>query len=274
MPTLSLITTCMGRLAFLKQSLPRMVEQRDCSCIVVDYSCPDQSGRWVEEHYSQVTVLRVPGQSSCNPAAPRNVGAAVAHTPWLCFVDADVVLDPRFSEIVVPTLMPGHFYRVPHFVEGLCGTCICSRQDFDRIGGYDDVYQNWSGEDDDFYEALRFVGVTAMSLSPSLLRHLEHGDDLRMVYCSLQNRELSRAINGAYRRIKWDIVQASGHMLPRETRAHLYANVAQLVPSFVKGGEATDLRINLGSVELTHGCHLLRNLHYRFASVPQKTSAS
>src|SRR5262245_54418958 len=94
---LTLVTCCMGRLAHLRQSLPAMAAQPNCSCVVVDYSCPEQCGDWVAEAFPQVTVVRVPGRASYSPSAARNRGAAAADTPWFCFIDADVIPSGRFA---------------------------------------------------------------------------------------------------------------------------------------------------------------------------------
>ena len=48
MAEICIITTCMGRLAHLRQSLPSFTAQPDTSVVVVDYSCPERSGEWVE----------------------------------------------------------------------------------------------------------------------------------------------------------------------------------------------------------------------------------
>jgi hypothetical protein len=58
MVSVSYITTCMDRLEFLKQSLPMMLAQPASECVVVDYSCPQRCGEWVEREYSAATVMR------------------------------------------------------------------------------------------------------------------------------------------------------------------------------------------------------------------------
>ena len=75
MADLCFVTTCMGRLAALRQSLGPMVAQGG-SCIVVEYSCPESAGDWVEANHKAARVIRVPGQDRFNASAARNVGAA------------------------------------------------------------------------------------------------------------------------------------------------------------------------------------------------------
>jgi len=179
MPELCFITTCMGRLAHLQQTLGRLVSQAHSSCIVVDYSCAEQCGKWVEQTYPQAKVIRVPGERYFRLSDARNVGAASADAPWLCLVDADVRLDPRFAEAVLPLLQPGFYLRANPWSKGLWGTVICTRQDFDKVDGYDEVFQGWGAEDDEFYGRLNWLGLKLKGFPASLLEQLTHSDDLR-----------------------------------------------------------------------------------------------
>src|SRR5689334_2593867 len=141
------ITTCKGRLCQLLQTLPRAVAQV-LMCIVVDCSSPERRGAWVESNLPCVTVVRVEGQAVFSAAKARNAGAAVADTPWLAFVDADIVLAPRFAELVAAELSPGFFYRAAPVTPQTWGTIVCAREDFVAAGGYDEAYDGWGGEDD------------------------------------------------------------------------------------------------------------------------------
>ena len=114
-----------GTAARLAPLLGPMLDQPDVSCVVVDYSCPDRSGDWVETHYPTSRVVRVPDQNG-STRPPRN-SARHADAPWIGFVDSDVVLDPGFAAAVLPTLEPGGFYRTFSADRGLGGTFICSR---------------------------------------------------------------------------------------------------------------------------------------------------
>ena len=149
MEALCFVTSCMGRLASLQRTLGPMVEQPDSSCVVVDYSCPESAGDWVKANFPSVRVVRVPGQGRWHASAARNIGARRVDTPWICFVDSDVVLEPGFSATLLSTLQPGGFYRVCSTDRGLGGTFACARSDFERVGGYDEMYPCWGEEDND-----------------------------------------------------------------------------------------------------------------------------
>ena len=142
MREICLITTCMGRLAHLQQSLAAAVAQPHCSCVVVDYSCPERCGDWVEQHYPAVKVVRVPSPGGLfNISRARNCGVAVADSPWLCFVDADVILNPQFSECVLPLLHPKSFYLASPSVNELTGTVLHTPE----VGVASDIVQQVQG---------------------------------------------------------------------------------------------------------------------------------
>ena len=98
LPAISFVTTCKGRLAALKQSLPRMVAQPHAEVIVVDYDCPEGAGAWVAAEHPAARVVQVRDAPMFNIARARNLGAQAARGEWLGFVDADILLDEHFME--------------------------------------------------------------------------------------------------------------------------------------------------------------------------------
>ena len=236
MSKLCFVTTCMGRLAHLRQTLPLMVAQPDCTCVVVDYSCPEHCGDWVEAHHPGVRVVRVADQATFNAAFARNAGAGVTDTPWLCFVDADICLHPCFAETVLPLLQPGHYYRCHPIVDdGTCGTFLCERESFSSIGGYDDVYQGWGREDVDVFWALGAAHVKPARFPSELLRHIGHSDDDRTRFHRVTARPLNGRINLIYHTLKFDIMRVTQVPLVRTQREGLYNQVATLVKSTPEG---------------------------------------
>ena len=90
---------------------------------------------------------------------PPATRARLADAPWICFVDADVILETGFAVALSQVLAPGGYYRVVSGDGGIGGTFACSRTDFERVGGYDEVYRGWGEEDNDLYDVLQFIGL-------------------------------------------------------------------------------------------------------------------
>jgi glycosyltransferase involved in cell wall biosynthesis len=243
LPLLCLITTCKGRLAHLQQSLPAAAAQPSSSCLVVDYSCPESCGDWVERHYPAVQVVRVPGQPGFNISQARNVGAAAANAPWLCFFDADVVLSPQFVESILPGLTEGRFYVAQPRKQGLTGTMVCSRSDFAQVGGYDEVYAGWGDEDVDLYDHFLMRGLKQGSFPQHLLGLIEHGDDLRLRFQAVPLLPISHARNMLYRLAKFDLMRLLGRELSEPERRGLHAEASQSVQASMENLQETQWRI-------------------------------
>jgi glycosyltransferase involved in cell wall biosynthesis len=263
MAALAFVTTCMGRLAALRQTLGPMLRQPGSSCVVVDYSCPDGAGDWVEANHPQVRVVRVPGRSRFNASAARNAGARHADAPWICFVDSDVVLEQGFIEAVLPTLQPGGFYRAWSDDRGLGGTFVCSRTDYDRAGGYDEVYPCWGEEDNDLYDALEFLGLEARALPASMIRHLAHDDDARTRFYPVADRILGHAVNRVYRIVKWDTARLRRELLNLDMRRSLYDKIAEVVTESIRSGRPGDLAVHLPPGIVPGGGSLSRTISYQ-----------
>jgi len=102
----------MGRLEHLKQTLPTRIHP-DCENIVVDWSCPDNCGNWVEENYPDVKVIRVPNQQFFDHAESRNVGFEHATGEFICQADADLIITPSFFELLPTFRHDSYYIRIP-----------------------------------------------------------------------------------------------------------------------------------------------------------------
>ena len=225
MPQLSYITTCKGRLSHLQQTLPRVAQQPNVECIVVDYGCPEQCGDWVAANYPGVKVVRVGPTQTFNASRARNAGAAVATAPWLGFFDADILLEPDFSVRVMPELKPGNFYRAHPVTYQTWGSIICQRDDFSRVGGYDECYSGWGGEDDDLVRFLLLQNVQQVGFPAKLLSEIGHSDEMRTQFCEIEDRWLQSRINQLYLAAKTDLFLMRKVNLSTEESAALYKSV-------------------------------------------------
>ncbi len=242
---LTYITTCKGRLAHLKQTLPRIVSQPNVSCIVVDYDCPDGTSKWVSANFPQVKIVHVENTAGFHAARARNLGAKLATTPWLSFFDADILLDLQFVSVVLPALKQGHHYRPHPPSRQTWGSFICARSDYQRVGGYDEIYRGWGTEDDDIYEMLQIRGVKRAAFSASLISEIPHPDEMRTRFHSV-DMVMSHRINQYYKHIKFDAMQLLQGTLPEHFRRTIYNLVEQRVMALQADRKASaTVNINL-----------------------------
>ena len=248
----------MGRLTHLQQTLEQVVAQKNSSCVVVDYSCPERCGEWVSANHPQVQVVRVSGKTKFNRSLAANAGSHAIDAPWVCFFDCDILLDSQFTEQVLPLLQPGYYYCPSPIQDwALCGTFICSHEDFTRIGGYDEVYKGWGERDLDVYSALEFVGVKRGSFSSSLLRHLSHSEQSRVQFHEIQERHVAQSSNRIYRFVKFDMMHMMGQFLPQKTREALYQEVTEKTRSTIYESKSLDLAVEIPEMDLVFDYQVL-----------------
>jgi len=218
------ITSCKGRLAHLRQTLPRVVSQPGVHCVVVDYDCPDGTARWVEENCPSVEVVKFSNTPGFSIAKARNAGAAVAKTEWLAFFDADILVEQDFFARLRPVLQSGSFYRVSPVTMDTWGSVICRREAFERAEGYDTVYQGWGVEDDDLYDTLEFIGLKHRRFDGSAVAAIPHDDAMRTRFHDV-SRRVSHQCNQIYRHTKLDLMRMNRSLMPRDLRESMYEQI-------------------------------------------------
>ncbi|MDK9701507.1 MAG: glycosyltransferase family 2 protein [Sulfuritalea sp.] len=239
-PRLSLITTCKGRLRHLEESLPCMLAQPGCECIVVDYDCPDGAGNWVAAHHPAVRLVRTAAQPMFRHAHARNLGAAAATAPWLAFLDADTLLAPAFAGEIIARLAAGHYYRPSPLPWDAWGNVVCEKSRFDQIGGYDEVMRGWGAEDDDLYLRLGLAGCTADTYPGKLVDSIPHPTSDRVRFSDIGDRWVSQRAHALYCHIKLDLMRQAGRVtLPGETRQAIYEEVRRTVVADAARGVAS-----------------------------------
>jgi len=253
MNQLCFITTCMGRLAHLQQSLPRLAGQPGTTCVVVDYSCPEGCGDWVAATHPGVRVVRVPERARFSVCEARNLGAAGVTAPWLGFIDADVVLDAAFSRVVLPQLRPRTYYRAVPPIAELGGTMVCPRADFERVGGYDEVIRDWGREDLDLYDRFDLCGLARGAITANLMTPLRHDDGLRVQHHVVKRKEFSEGANHLYSRIKLDLMRLSQVHPSREVRQRVYDQVRDLMRAAQGTPAALHLEVDYARLHLATG---------------------
>jgi glycosyltransferase involved in cell wall biosynthesis len=104
-----MLTTCMGRLNHLQKTLPGRIHP-DVENIVVDWSCPDNCGDWIEAHYKEkVEIIRVPGKQYYHRTMSRNIGLKSASGEYICNADADLIINENFFDYIIPLLDKEYF---------------------------------------------------------------------------------------------------------------------------------------------------------------------
>lgn len=250
---------------------------------MVDYACPDNTADWVTEHFPQVRVVRVSGETGFNPARARNLGARAANAPWLAFFDADILWSPELSASVRPLLQPGHFYRAGPTTLQSWGSIICQRQDFESIGGYDEAFIGWGGEDDDLIGRLLMLGRRPAEFPASLIGEVPHDEAARMRFHEVKDRAASRRINNLYLQAKLDMMRLLGRPLALESRQAMFREIrANALRAMASGRTGIAIEVTLPPQQIeppaidgmSERWHLRRTINYALDSESSPTSHS
>lgn len=247
-PLVTLVTTCMGRLADLQQTLPIMVAQENAAVIVVDYSCPQRAGDWVRANYPSVKVVEVAGRTNFDRSDAKNQGVEAARTPWVCLVDADMILDAQFIRRTRALLSPGRIVRSDAVKEGTGGTFFFEKHRFDQVGGHDSVFFGWGEQDEDLVNAIQFTGAQLVHFPASLIRHLEHDNHARTQFHQDADRKRTHMINRLYRAAKWDWVRLTGRIPKLEDRQKLHRIIRDRIDELQNGVSEIVIEIETGEL--------------------------
>jgi len=256
---ISLVTTCKGRLAHLKRTLPGMLALPIAEVIVVDYDCPERTGDWVAKHRSAAKVVRVADRPHFNAAKARNLGAAAATSPWLFFVDADTRMERGLGDDLAAKLkQAGGFYVPEPRTADLYGAILLPRADFDAVGGYDEVFEGWAIEDVELWDRLLARGVARGALDGRRMRAIEHDNKLRARFHDIGDSMATGTLNNVYRWVKADLHRLGFDLDPTALKT-LYD---QLRAGLESGTLATEYEVAFRDVP-TFGKTLQASLTYR-----------
>ncbi len=242
----SAIVVCKGRLAHLKETLPRLMALPLREVVVVDYDCPDRCGDWVAAQFPAARLLRIENQPVLNISAARNRGAEVATGPWLFFIDADVCVSPELYARPYIRPEPDAFLMADPLPHELMGTIFVRRCDFAELGGYDEVFQGWGVEDCELIDRLEAFGRHRDHFDGALTTCIRHDDELRTRHHANRDRYVNGLINGLYRWAKRDLRQ-QGVALERPMLDQIYAQVRA---GFASGRTPRNLEITFARRDL------------------------
>jgi glycosyltransferase involved in cell wall biosynthesis len=246
-PEFTFITTCKGRLHHLQQTLPLTAGQPNSETIVVDYNCPQKTGDWVEQHYPQVKVVRVTDDEGFLKSRALNLAVQASRTPWLVFIDADILLVGDLLGWLRPRLAPGNFFRPEIEFESMdkFGTFACHRDDFLNAGGYDELLRGWGMEDNDMYYRLRLNGCKQNFYPAGFIKPIPHGDEERTQFSPYRNRWVSHMIASLYVQMKYDLHALLPERDSSEFHEKLYEHAKMNVLRIIRQGANADLRVPL-----------------------------
>jgi glycosyltransferase involved in cell wall biosynthesis len=234
----------------LQQSLPLIARHSFIKVIVVDYDCPQGTAQWVKENFPQVKLVQVTDEPGWNLSRARNLGAKAAATPWLLFMDADALASDKLGDWVQQHLHAENaVYLHGQVGRGdLSGTFFCARTSFESIGGYDEAFTGYGGEDDDIYYRLIQLGQQTVFYPDDLFGSIPHPDAERLLHYPKSSKGEAIMANLLYRHMKYDLAGILSQDSSLETRTFLRKLATESVKNLAASpDQPSELFLNLGA---------------------------
>ena len=184
----SLVTRTMGRLSFLRQTLPaycRVIEFD--KIIIVDWGMTeDLVPLMLQINDQRINILQVPNKTCFVEGNTRNLGIRYADPGYILMIDCDIMLY-KSPFCLIDVSSTNKFYvkdkeRNPYNGHrGLGGTCILEKHMWETVNGYIEELPSWGQDDDDFYRRLEARKMKKVCcLSAKFITHIPHDNDLRI----------------------------------------------------------------------------------------------
>lgn len=194
----------MGRREHLEMTLPFMLSTFD-KVIVVDWSCPQGSGGYASSEGASVVYKY--GEKYFDAARAKNYGAKLVTTEYVCFVDADSFCMPGLKDELQSLLCPDSMILSARNsdgtdIEDTVGFLACPLSAFCDVGGFEECWTGWGGEDLQLRGKLLLdAGLKVKRLSDMKLGAIPHSNSMRA-----ENREgefMSGVVSNAKKVIEW-----------------------------------------------------------------------
>ena len=192
-PRIIFCTTCKGRTEHLKRTLPANLRDNagygNCRFVVLDYGDQGELREYLATYHGRlgtsVSGYRFETDKPFNVAHAKNMAmrcGMLEGADILVTVDADNFTGPGFAQYIADRMkdLPssGAFLcpdfpliqSLPHGpdrpLRGFAGRLAIRTQDFIKMGGYDETYDTWRGEDIDLIARLQRLGYA--------MRHIDN----------------------------------------------------------------------------------------------------
>jgi hypothetical protein len=211
-PRIAFVSTCKGRLAHLRETLPRNITDNwdydNLIFVVLGYG-DTELDEYMRGYLPGLATQLLPGMSPrlAYYSFPEGKGFHVSHAKNMAMrcamlegadilvtVDADNMTGTGFARFLgfeMGMNEPGAFLcpdhlgikGIPHGpfrpLRGYAGRLAIRTQDFIKMGAYDETFDTWRGEDIDIVARMRRLGFRMGFIPNSFLDVIPHGADLR-----------------------------------------------------------------------------------------------
>jgi GT2 family glycosyltransferase len=194
---ISFATVCMNRLHHIRQTLPKNIEDNkqyeNVEFILLDYNSTDGLEDWVRENMQEhiqsgkLIFYRTTEPEYFKRSHSRNMAMRLCEGDIICNVDADNYTGNGFAEYINKKFnktknifLAGSFSEQFMEYKDSYGRFCAWKDDFIKIGGYDEEMESYGHEDTDLYERFGRYGRIEVNIGQiQYLHSISHSDQER-----------------------------------------------------------------------------------------------
>lgn len=175
----SITVPCMNRAKFIDFTLPTWLKLPVREIIILDWSSTDNLAEIIDKHQDgRIYRVYVPNKKTYHRTKPINTSIRFATSKFILKVDSDILITENIFEHFK---LDDNSYSMPRYTDGIFGTCLFTKQQFNKINGYNEHLELWGFEDNDFYTRLSEKFTQKKIANILLGAHIEHDVHLRVV---------------------------------------------------------------------------------------------
>lgn len=191
---ISFCTVCMNRLSFLKETLPKNIEDNleygNLEFIVLNYNSADEIDEWINTEMSQyiqqgiLKYIKTTEPKYFLRSHSKNVVSRQASGDIICNVDADNFIGKGFAEFINESFSKDqniYLFVDENTERDCCGRICLTKDDFTTLRGYDEDLKGYGFEDFDLRNRLELLGRKVVRIpKEKFLNAITHTDVERL----------------------------------------------------------------------------------------------
>jgi predicted glycosyltransferase involved in capsule biosynthesis len=184
---LSFCTTCMNRVEYLKETLPqniKLISKYNYELTLVNYDSKDDLHDYIINNYKEyidnntINYIKIENKNFFNRFHAKNIAHRYSTGDILINLDADNFINEKLISIIIDYFTKDINYVLQcDYNEGFI---VISRDNFFKLGGYNEEMKNYGFEDTDLvFRAFYLLNLPFIYLEKGLVDFIKQPDEIR-----------------------------------------------------------------------------------------------
>lgn len=193
---ISFCITCMNRAMHIKKTLRKNINDNidypNLEFVLLDYNSSDDLQEWVFNNFKdelangRLVYYQTKEPKYFHMANAKNIAHHLATGDIVCNLDADNYTNKDFAfyinkKIQNNTNIIGRQHNYGDLINNYetSGRIFLTKENFLKLGGYDEKFVGWGCEDDDFMERAYIMEIGKENIPLVFLKAISHSDNIR-----------------------------------------------------------------------------------------------